>query len=260
MGKIIGIILGWSMAGPLGALLGLFAGHWFDKGLAGVSSRPPQQDRAKAQQAFFETVFSLMGALAKADGRISEEEIAHAEHYMSQLGLTADHRRDAIALFQQGAAADFSIDDAMIRFMSECGRYRQLQQTLLEYTVSIAFADGHLHDAEREMLASVANWLGISGRHFDQILRMFQAQQDFGGHAGGQPGSGSDLAEAYRAIGVSDSASDKEVKRAWRKLMSRHHPDKLIAQGVPEDMLKIGTEKSQEIQAAYDLIMKSRGK
>lgn len=256
-GKLIGFFLGLQMGGLLGGLLGLFAGHWFDKGFRDISNQPPRGDRAAAQQVFFETVFQLMGALAKADGRISEEEIAHAEGFMGQLGLTAEHRREAIDLFKAGSQPEFSVEDAMIRFMSQCGRYRQLQQTLLEYALSIAFADGHLHDAERRILAEVANWLGISRAQFEQLMHMFQAQQDFGGSAGGTPGK-NQLAEAYKALGVSEDVSDRELKKAWRKLMSQHHPDKLIAQGVPEDMLKIATEKAQEIQAAYDLIVKSR--
>jgi DnaJ like chaperone protein len=148
----------------------------------------------------------------------------------------------------------------MIRFQSSCGHYRQLQQILLEYLFHIAFADGELHAAERSSLEKIGAWLGISGAGFAQLLQMYHAQYGFAG--GGAPvgrNAADQLSDAYTALGVDASASDREIKRAYRKLMSQHHPDKLIAQGVPEDMLKVATEKSQEISAAYDLILKARG-
>lgn len=258
LGKLIGFTLGLLMLGPLGGLLGLIAGHFFDRGMVEIERRPPQQQRAEAQQVFYQTVFRLMGHLAKVDGRISEEEIAQAESFMAQMGLTDEHRQQAIDLFQEGADSGFSIDDEMIRFQSRCGRYRQLQQVLLEYLFHIAFADGELHAAERDSLQKIAAWLGVQGPAFDQLLQMYHAQYGFahGGREG--PGAAGQLTEAYLALGVDASASDREVKRAYRKLMSQHHPDKLIAQGVPEDMLKVATEKAQEIRAAYDFILKSR--
>jgi DnaJ like chaperone protein len=258
LGKIIGFVLGTLMLGPVGGLLGLLAGHFFDKGLVELDRHPPQQQRAEAQHVFYETVFLLMGHLAKADGHISEQEVAQAEGFMTQMGLTDEHRREAIGLFKQGAAGDFSIDDTMIRFQSRCGHYRQLQRVLLEYLFHIAFADGELHAAERQSLEKIAGWLGITGPLFEQLLRMYHAQYGFAAGAGGGRGGADHLADAYQALGISDSASDRELKRAYRKLMSEHHPDKLIAQGVPEDMLKVATEKSQEISAAYDLIVKMR--
>lgn len=258
-GKIIGFCLGFLMlGGVLGGLIGLFAGHFFDQGLSGVDRRPPVPQRSVAQQAFYETVFRLMGHLAKVDGRISEDEIARAEVLMRDMGLTAEHRAQAIELFREGSRADFSIDDAMIHFQSKCGRYRELQDVLLEYLFHIAFADGELHPAEQQSLAAVAAWLGIRGAAFDRLLHMYSAQYGFAGGADRRARSGDQLAEAYEALGVSRAASDREVKAAYRKLMSRHHPDRLMAQGVPEDMLRLATEKSQEITAAYDLIVRSR--
>ena len=117
-----------------------------------------------------------------------------------------------------------------------------------------------MHPAESEILQRVAQHLGFERAQFLQFLDMLQAQQRF--H---QRGYGADtttardaLADAYRALGVSSDASDAEIKKAYRKLMSQHHPDKLIAQGVPPDMIKLATEKTQEIQTAYELIQKAR--
>ncbi len=258
LGKTIGFFLGMLMMGPIGALLGMLAGHFFDKGMVDVARHPPQQQRQQVQRVFYETVFRLMGHLAKADGRISEEEIAQAESFMSQMGLTDEHRREAIGLFKEGAASTFAVDETMIRFQSRCGHYRQLQQILLEYLFHIAFADGDFHAAERRSLESIAGWLGVSPGAFEQLLQMYHAQFGFAGSGTGARSSADMLGEAYKALGIEPSASDRELKRAYRKLISEHHPDKLIAEGVPEDMLQLATEKVQEITAAYELIEKSR--
>ena len=99
--------------------------------------------------------------------------------------------------------------------------------------------------------------MGYSPAQFQHLLEMVQAQSHF--HRGSTPPPNVDLlADAYRALGVSAACDDRSLKRAYRRLMSEHHPDKLIAQGVPEDMVRLGTEKSQEIQAAYELIKNQR--
>jgi len=133
---------------------------------------------------------------------------------------------------------------------------------LLEFLFSIAGGDGEMHQGEKAILAKTANYLGIGSRQFEQLLAMLTAQQNFHGGNYQQQGrpqaSANDLENAYKALGVSSTTSDRDIKKAYRKLMSQHHPDKLVAQGVPEDMMKVATEKAQEIQVAYDLIKASR--
>lgn len=268
LGKLIGGLLGFFSAGLFGAFMGVVAGHFFDKGVGQALGFDYGADRQRLQRLFFETSFIIMGHIAKADGRISEEEISQAESLMSRLGLTPEHRQEAIALFKRGSEADFQLQPVVARFISEGGRQKNLPILLLEFLFSIALADGELHPAEQEILAAVAGYLGINTRQFEQILSMLIAQQNFssgggfggggGQHRGFQPSSANTIDNAYKALGVSSSDSDRDIKRAYRKLMSQHHPDKMIAQGVPEDMLKVATEKAQEIQAAYDTIKTSR--
>ena len=148
----------------------------------------------------------------------------------------------------------------MSDFMSVAKAQPLLRQMLLEALLAMALADGDMADAERDIVTRVAGYLGVSGQEFQRLLDMMMAQRQFhGGSAGGQTSSASDLKKAYQALGVDESISDADLKRAYRKLMSQHHPDKLIAKGVPEDMMKLATEKAQEIQVAYDLIKKNRG-
>lgn len=269
-GKLIGGVLGFFSAGLFGLIIGVIVGHFFDRGVGQAMGFDYGAERARLQRLFFETTFTIMGHIAKADGRISEQEIQQAEQLMARLGLNADHRQEAIRLFKQGADSDFQLEPVISRFINEGGRHHNLPMLLLEFLFSIALADGVLHPAEQDILQRVANYLGIGSRQFAQLLAMLQAQRQFfggqwqsgqqGGHRYGTADTGTTgLASAYQALGVTETDSDRDIKRAYRKLMSQHHPDKLIAQGVPEDMVKMATEKSQEIQAAYDVIKNARG-
>jgi DnaJ like chaperone protein len=259
IGKVIGALLGYLAARWMGAIVGLIAGHYFDKGLAGMRANARAAREAPlAEQPFFAAVFTAMGLLAKADGRISEQEIAGAERIMSELGLDGAARAEAIVLFKRGAAADFQLEPQIAVFLRKTAFQPELKQMLLEYLVAFALADGELHTAELDILQRVAASLGFDRQQFLRFLDMLQAQQRFHHQPGRQDTGVDEVAEAYRALGISSAASDGEVKTAYRKLMSQHHPDKLIAQGVPENMIKLATEKAQEIQAAYELIQKAR--
>ena len=106
----------------------------------------------------------------------------------------------------------------------------------------------------KSLLEQIAQQIGFSRAEFEQLMSMISAQGQFAGGANETVS----IDQAYAALGVSESDSDKDIKRAYRKLMSKYHPDKLIGQGVPEDMIKIATERSQDIQAAYELIKTER--
>ena len=268
MGKIIGGLIGLFTLGFLGLLIGLFVGHVWDsrhmaQNFSGFDGRPDP----RAQELFFETLFRLMGKLAKADGRVTEAEIQQAEALMAQSGLTPEHRQRAIELFKEGTQPEFNIRSQMTGFLAACGRNNRLKQTLLVYLITMAHADGDLDAAERDVLQEVASMLGIPGMILDQLIGMVGAQAHFrsGGYSSGgyqsgvgQKPSQSQLDLAYKALGVSPGCTDAELKKAYRKLMSENHPDKLMGQGVPEDMVKMANERSSEISKAYDLIREHR--
>jgi len=258
-GKIVAGLLGLLIFGPIGLILGVLLGHSFDRGLTRTLQFGSPENIERIKRSFFETSFQLQGYLAKADGRVSEQEIAHTEQVMTQMGLNAEQRQQAIGLFHRGAGAEFQLEPVIAQFLELCQGQKQLQHTLLLFLVSLALADHQLHQAEREALGRIASLLGIGQAQLDQLLRMAQAQGQFHGHGGGGAPSGTSLDDAYTALGINAEISDKELKRAYRKLMSEHHPDKLIARGVPDDMVRVATEKSQEIQAAYEMIRKARG-
>ncbi len=256
MFKLIGIAVGYYFFDWMGAFFGLILGAVIDRIRAfGQGALNPMR-AALRQAVFLETVFITMGRLAKADGRVSEAEIAHAEVLMQRLGMTPEHRQQAIALFKQGAAGDGDMYALCKKFMAVCGQTHHLKEMLLVYLIVMAMADGEYHPEEEKLLTEIAGYLGYGPEAFKRLLEMVLNQTHF---AGGQADSAAALDDAYKALGVGKDSTDAEVKRAYRKLMSKYHPDKLMGQGLPEDMIKVATEQAKEIQLAYDLVCKQRG-
>ncbi|WP_306671571.1 co-chaperone DjlA, partial [Endozoicomonas sp. ONNA2] len=153
--------------------------------------------------------------------------------------------------------------EGALRAFREVAGASTLIPMFLEIQLSAAYADGGLSPSEQAVFKQVCSILGVGNFAFDQIHKRFIAQREYyqqGGYqsGGSRSSSGMDLKRAYDVLGVSDSASDAEVKKAYRKLMSEHHPDKLVAKGLPEEMMAVAKEKTQEIQGAYDQVRAAR--
>ncbi|TKI08731.1 co-chaperone DjlA [Martelella alba] len=270
-GKLLGVILGLlSGAGFWGVVLGFLIGHMVDKarsvrGSGGAGFFADQQTR---QNVFFRTTFQVMGHLSKAKGRVTEADIQNANALMQRLRLDEPSRVAAQQAFREGKDSQFPLRAALREFRQVCfGRF-DLVRMFLEIQIQAAFADGSLHPNERQVLYVIAEELGISRLQFDQFLSMMEGGQQFGGQGGGQydhggyrPGaaSGPTLADACKVLGVEPSDDAATIKRAYRKLMSEHHPDKLVAKGLPPEMMEMAKQKTQAIQAAYDLIRQEKG-
>ena len=252
-GKLLGGALGFMMGGPLGALLGGTIGHQFDSGMAGAN-RMGIGDNERTQAAFFTATFSVMGHIAKADGRVSEHEIQAARSLMHQMRLNDAQQTAAIDLFQKGKEPDFPLDEVLQQFRSECHRRTTLLRMFLEIQVQAAMADGRMDPAESRVLRHVGDMLGFDASQIEQLINFVTSAA--GGHAPGQPVQ--PIAEAYKVLGVPESASDAEVKKAYRRLTNQHHPDKLVAKGMPEEMVKLANEKTQEIRGAWERIRDHR--
>jgi DnaJ like chaperone protein len=261
-GKLLGGTFGYLLGGPLGAMIGVALGHNFDRGLAGhLRGQFMPGDQERVQMAFFTALFSIMGHLAKADGRVTENEIEQARDIMQRMNLREEMRQAAIRLFNQGKQADFVLTDVLRQFRKECHGRRNLMRMFAEILIHSAYADGKLDAAERQVLEQVRVELRFSAREFQHIEAVVYNARYFGGGAGQPPpeGRGASLREAYAVLGVEEGDSDAKIKKAYRRMMNQHHPDKLVAKGLPDEMIKLATEKTQEIKEAYELIKKHRG-
>ncbi|MGR9099432.1 MAG: co-chaperone DjlA [Gammaproteobacteria bacterium] len=265
LGKFLGGAFGFLMGGPLGAILGAALGHHLDVGMEGLERFEAGHghfdpgDQHRVQTAFFTATFSVMGHIAKADGRVSESEIELARRVMDEMRLTAPMREAAVNLFQQGKSPGFPLDAALDQFRKECHRRTNLILMFLEIQIQAAYADGALHAAEDRLLMHICGRLGVSRFDYERLKIQLQAQQRFYQHERQRPAQrGASTSDAYAVLDVSPSAGDDEVKKAYRRLISQHHPDKLVAKGLPEEMMTLAKEKTQQIRKAYETIMESR--
>lgn len=264
-GKVLGGAFGFALGGPIGALLGASIGHTFDKGLSGLDGEDfggGGGDQERIQAAFFTATFSIMGRIAKADGQVSRQEIELAEQTMDRMQLSQEQKQTAKNLFSQGKANDFDYQSVAMQLRQECGRRKNLLQMFMEIQLSTALADNELHPEEQRILIEIANILGFHRAQFEKLLAMVTAQQRFDQqrYQDSTASSQTQLHQAYEVLGLDDSCSDQELKRAYRKLISQHHPDKLVSKGLPEEMMKLATEKTREVKQAYELIKQHRSK
>lgn len=279
IGKLLGFILGYRFGGFFGAIFGAILGHLADKKiyeLGSVNSSFFNKPLTR-QLMFMQTTFAVLGHLSKAKGRVTENDIQLATQLMAQMRLDDSNRKLAQQAFNRGKQADFPIRQVIREFRVACGQRGDLLRMFLEIQVQAAFADAHLHNNEKEILFVVAEELGLSRLQFERMLAMVYASQQFRRgayqqyqyqqqndyqqqhHQQYQPHSGPTLEDAYNVLGVTAQDDQKTVKRAYRRLMNEHHPDKLVSKGLPEEMMEMAKEKAQQIQAAYDLICKSKG-
>ena len=251
---LLGGTFGFLIGGPIGAVLGAALGRHFGRAVGSIEAGPAAgaANRERAQLAFFTATFGVMGQVAKADGHVSPDEIRLANRLMDELGLDSEQRRAARAIFNEGKSSRFPLDDVLDQLRTECGRATNLLRMFLEIQVQAAWADGGVHPEERRLLLHLAARLGFAEETYLEIERMVGA----GAHAGRS--TGPTLEDAYATLGVSPDAPDAEVKRAYRRLMSRHHPDKLASKGLPEEMMRAATERTQQIKAAWERVRSAR--
>ena len=252
--SVLGGALGYMIGGPLGAMLGVaFAGN-FSKGKSNFRGsakdyRPGDQQRVQA--AFFSSVFSVMGYIAKVDGKVSKSEILLAQQVMQQMQLSEDMQKAAKDLFNQGKDKDFNLDEVLEQFRAECHRRTDLVRMFLEIQIQATYADGVLDDKEHDALIYIAQKLHFPIHELKRLIQQFSATSNNTNQL--------TVEDAFVILGADKSLTDKELKRAYRRLLAQHHPDKLVAKGLPEEMIKLANEKTQKIISAYKLIKKHRG-
>ena len=259
-GKIVGGACGLLLGGPLGALLGAALGHGFDKGLKQqdrLAFAGDEAARERVQSAFFTATFSVLGHIAKADGRVTPDEIRAAQRLMSELALNAQQRQAAIALFRRGKAADFPLDEVLDQFRAVAGRRRNLLRIFLKMLLHGAYADGQVRPEERRVLEDVCARLSVPLSDLRRMERLIAAQYAAAASMAGR--AEPSLQDAYASLGVNAEDDPATIRQAYRRLLNRHHPDKLVAKGLPEEMMALAAQKTHDIKQAYERIRAARG-
>ncbi|MDI1353169.1 MAG: co-chaperone DjlA [bacterium] len=282
-GKLIGALFGYLSGGPFGALVGILIGNFFDKGLAQHFANPHliyhTEKRATVQKIFFESTFLVMGHIAKIDGRVSPQEIEMAKLLMDEMRLSNGQKILAKRLFNEGKDKEFKLEGILTKLRNIGRDNRELIKLFIDIQYRAASVDG-LSLKKIKALDTIFTNLGFaplnqqyrfyedfgyteSSAHREQEetphWNSYQSKQEQKQHHYKPQSPPNYLAHAYALIEVNPQANKQEVKRAYRRLLSRNHPDKLIAQGLPEEMIKIANDKTHKIRKAYELICESKG-
>jgi len=255
-------LLGLLFGGLRGLVIGALIGYGAQWAFVSLVKRGLQQGQAR----FLDSTFAVMGALSKADGVVTRDEIQAAERVFDMLRLSPEQRAQARDNFNRGKAPGFDLDAEIDRLKGTIAIGRgPLLRLFLQLQCMAVAADGRVDAAEHAMLVRIALRLGLTERDVAQLEALLRA----GGAPGGAPGGGPQgartppprdrLNDSYTALGLIPDASDAEIKRAYRHLVSENHPDKLAAKGLPESMRQVAEERTREINVAYDLIKESRG-
>ena len=257
LGKLIGGLLGlWLFRHPFGMLIGAAIGHLWD---SGAMRRP--HPAAGASSAFIAPLFGLAGAIAKSDGRVSQPEIAAAENLMSRMQLSPTQRANAIERFTAGKQDGFLVNLAIADLKAWCSGRRDLAYLLLDLLLDIVYAEGPLAPGKFAIVRQLCWALGVHERELAALAAMRGYAYATAGSAnersqqasrGTPPGK-----DPYAVLGLARGAGDGEIKRAYRKLISQHHPDKLG--DVPEELKRRAEDRAREINAAYETIRSERG-
>lgn len=250
--------VGLAIGGPIGAIIGAALGY----GLGGDGDNEGSESEQERKQAvFFTTVFATMGYVAKADGRVSDEEIRFVTQLMDEMELDSEEREFAQNLFQEGKNffregkfLDSSLNDVLKQFRLECSDDPDMLNFFIWILLHVAYVDGRIDSREKKIVQDMAFKINFSLKKVDEIEAEIRAEGEGTSHYS----DGSNLEDAYKVLSVSPNASDDEVKRAYHTLMKGYHPDVLESKGLPEEMMTFATQRTQEFSRAYDLIRQTR--
>ena len=258
-GKVIGTLAGLATTKPVFALLGLFLGHQFDRGFeARYRNFREQGDRiGSLSGGFHRALFRSMGHLAKIDGRVSENEIRAARSVMHRLGLGPAEVRDAIGWFNEGKDPGFRLIATLREVRGKHARRTDARALFLRLVLEVSLAKNRLQQPERSALWTICRELDIGRVELAQLEAMIRAQRGFRRSPAGDADS-ERVRAAYRTLGVDASATNEEVRTAYRRLMSRNHPDKLEGSD-PDAAVKAEAERrTREVRRAWELLKTRR--
>jgi DnaJ like chaperone protein len=258
-GKLLGGAAGFATGRVWLGLIGVLLGHQFDRGFA-ERIRPGGREDARATvlpKPFLEALFQTMGHLAKADGRVTEAEIRAARSLMQRLNLDPGQVRDAMDFFEKGKSRSFPLLEQVRRLHRETERKPELRAIFVRLLTEVSLAKKTIAARERNLLWTVCRELEIGRVEQAQLEAMLRAQKAFRRSPAGEVDA-ERVTRAYTLLGVDRSSSNDEIKKAYRRLMNRHHPDKIAAHNPDSDELAAAEKRTRDIRAAYETLKSRR--
>lgn len=260
-GKVIGTLGGLVTGRPWMALIGLFLGHQFDRGFADRFTRfGPDVSAARLEhlpQSYLRALFETMGHLAKADGRVTEHEIRAARALMHRLGLGPLEIRRAIGWFEGGKDSSYPLVSTLRTLRGQSARRADMRGLFVRLLMDVALSKSSLHQAERAILWTICKELDIGRVELAQLEAMLRAQRGFRRSAAGAA-DGKRVSDAYLALGVDKSSTNDEIKKAYRRLMNKNHPDKLASANPDAAAVAEAERRTREVRGAYELLKARR--
>ena len=268
-GTLFGAAIGFYLEEIPGGLFGMLLGFLVDKSILVLKqpqfSKINPAELAQLQREFFVATFAVMGHVSMAKTSEATEQNEALNKVIARLNLPPDVHEEAIALYNEGKKSGFDLNQVIIPFYTVCRYQTHLLEMFLEIQLYAAYKDGDINPSQNQILLNIARELGLSRADYDRILSTIRAEHHFrrerpAGHENNNvntsvPVTGIDNVEdAYAILCLPPTASVEEIKKAYRRLTSMHHPDKLVAKGLPEEMLKIAEDKTREIRLAYERI------
>ena len=245
MGKLVGGTIGFVLGGPFGAIAGAAFGHAIDKNnYRAASSFAGPTGQQRAQMTFFVGAFSMLAKLAQADGRVSQSEMSSIENIMTRdLHLDAISRQTAVRIFNSALQSNESFDTLALQFYNEFFNQPQILELMLDILFKVAVSDGTFSREEENLIEKAARIFKFDDYRYKTIRKRYIAGDS----------------KAYSVLGVTKESSVEDIKKAYRKLVSEYHPDKIAAKGLPEEFNKFAADKFREIQEAYEAVRRERG-
>ncbi|MHA1599591.1 MAG: TerB family tellurite resistance protein [Alphaproteobacteria bacterium] len=237
-GKILGGAAGFALGGPLGALMGAVAGHAVDKMRA---SGDGEAGDATKRIAFTIAVIALGAKMAKADGKVTRDEV---DAFKRVFQIPPEEAKNVGRVFDQARRDVRGFEAYAQQIARMFANNPAVLEELLDGLFHIARADGHISEEELAYLRQVSEIFGLDVARWERVRA-------------GNMGPGQ--SDPYEILGVSRDAADTDIKTAYRKLVRENHPDRLVAQGMPQEFIDLANEKLATINNAYDNVQKSRG-